>query len=95
MYKFNIITTYLNGEQDIFDIQLDDMDVVDDENFLYTLFEGETNLDSIIKYSVLQVCEEDEMLPFLRDRNGKYFFDESDQEALDFKNNFIASGIIL
>lgn len=95
MYKFNIITTYLDGEQDIFDIQLDDMDVVDEENFLYTLFAGETNLDSIIKYSVLQVCQEDEMLPFLRERNGKYFFNESDQKALDFKNNFIGSEIAL
>ena len=90
MYMFNIITTYSDGEQDFFDIEMNNEQIKNEQSFLFTLFRGESNLTNIIKYSICQKCKNiNEFLPFLRHRNGKYYFNEEDIEALNIKNKFL------
>ena len=91
MYKFNVITTYLDDEQDIFDIELNYTDVKNEETFLNALFESEMNVKSIIKYSVFQFYPigVEEFLPFLVKRKGKFYFNEDDAVALNIKNMFL------
>ena len=88
-YNFNIISTFSDGEQEIFDITLDSDDVKNEATFLATLFQGEENLKSLIKYSVFQTgVTESEALPYLVRRGGKYYFTEECQNLLNFKNTF-------
>jgi len=87
-YKFNVVVTYSDREQEIYDIEMNDIE--NEESFLFRLFRSENNLKSIIKYSVCQLCKNiEEYLPFLERRNGKYYFNEEDVEALNIKNKFL------
>ena len=89
-YHFNIIATFSDCEQDIFGITLDSDDVKNEATFLATLFKGEDNLQTLIKYSVLQTgVTEAEMLPYLAQRGGKYYFTEECQNLLNFRNKFL------
>ena len=90
MYSFNIIATYSDGDQDIFDIELNNIHVRDEKTFLLTLFESEIKLKNLIKYSISQSVDSvDELLPFIRERFGKYHFTEEDEELLNLKKNYL------
>lgn len=90
MYNFNVITTYIDGDQDIFDIELNESHIKDEKSFLFALFEDEPNVESIIKYSVCQMCNTiDKLLYFIDRRNGKFIFNETDKNALNIKNAFL------
>ena len=90
MYEFNIITTYDDGEQDIYDIEMTPNDVRNEKIFLFTLFRYENNVKSIVKYSICQKVKSlDDFLPFLRERNGKYYFTNEDMLALNIKNKYL------
>lgn len=90
MFKFNIITTYNDGEQVFFDIEMDQEDVENEKNFLHTLFREEPDLKSLIKYSVCQICKNtEELLPFLSERYGKYYFTHEDSDALNILNKYL------
>ena len=55
---------------------MNEEDVKDEKNFLHTLFRAEERmLKYIVGYSVTQVCKNiDEMLPFLIEGKGRYYF---------------------
>jgi len=90
MYEFNIIVTYIDGEQDIYDIEMNHNCVKNEKIFLFTLFREESNVTSIIKYSICQKLKNiDDFLPYLRDRNGKYYFTDEDETALNIKTKYL------
>ena len=91
MYTFNVIATYEDGEQDIFDIELTDEQVRNQTRFLCVLFQDETKIDSLIKYSVCQTHPRgfEKLLSFLDVRHGKFFFTEEDMDALNIKNRYM------
>ena len=95
MYKFNIIATYLTDDQDIFDIEFDENDVSSETTFLLSIFSelDEISIDSLIKLSICQFSKEEEMLPWVRARHGKYYFSDEDvdtQNLLDLRNFYIS-----
>ena len=90
MYSFNIIATYLDDEQDVFDIELSNTHVRDENTFLLALFESEIKLTSLIKYSVCQKGKSnDECLSYILKRWGKYYFTDEDEELLNFNKNYL------
>ena len=90
MFKFNIIATYNDDDQDFFDIEMNEEDVKNEKTFLHALFREETKLKSLIKYSICQVGKNyGEILPFLLDRNGKYYFTHDDSDALNIRNKYL------
>ena len=90
MFKFNIIATYNDDDQDFFDIEMNEGDVKNEKTFLFALFRQELELKSLIKYSICQVGKNyGEILPFLLDRNGKYYFTHDDSDALNIRNKYL------
>ena len=90
MFKFDIIATYIDGEQDFFVIEMNDGDVKNEKTFLFALFREELQLKSMIKYSVCQKCKNiGELLPFLLERNGKYYFTDEDLDMLNIRNKYL------
>ena len=86
-YNFNVISTFLDGEQDIFDITLNSDNVKNEATFLSTLFQGEENLQSLVKYSICQKgVTESEALPYLVRSGGKYYFNEENIGLLHLRN---------
>lgn len=88
-FKFDIIATYKDDEQDYFDILMTDEDVKNEQAFLFSLFREEERLDSLIKYSICQLTKKQEVLHFLLKRNGKYYFTDEDLDALKIKNKYL------
>jgi len=90
MFKFNVIATYIDDDQDFFDIEMNEEDVKNEKTFLHTLFREEQVLKSLIKYSVCQICKNtEELLPFLLKRNGKYYFTHEDSDVLNIRNKYL------
>jgi hypothetical protein len=90
MFKFNVIATYVDDDQDFFDIEMNEEDVKTEKTFLHTLFREETKLKSLNKYSICQICKNtEELLPFLFERNGKYYFTDEDPDVLNIRNKYL------
>lgn len=76
-------------------------DLKDDYKFLasvFSEFENKDELAALIKMSCCQLLAKDEeMFPFLKDRDGKYFFnddlnmDEDTKNLRKFRDNFVHS----
>lgn len=90
MVQFTVIATYNDDDQDFFDIEMNEAEVKDEKTFLHTLFREETKLKSLIKFSICQKFKKyDEILPFLLERNGKYYFTDEDPEMLSIRDKYL------
>lgn len=66
-------------------------DVKDEKTFLFALFRfRERMVKYIVEYSVTQVYKNiDEMLPFLINGKGKYYFTDQHPEMLSIRDEYL------
>lgn len=90
-YEFRIFSTYVDDDVNHYTIEMNEEDVKDEKKFLHTLFRAEERmLKYIVGYSVTQVCKNiDEMLPFLIEGKGRYYFTDQYPEMLSMRNEYL------
>ena len=94
--KFQIIASFENIDQVIFDLET--KNITNEDIFMKVIFENLDN-DEIKELTKLSICQiiknKDEIIDWLFDRNGKYYFncelnDDPDTKKWgEFKNNYL------
>ena len=96
MVNFNIIASFNNYEQDIFDIEFNTKNITE-ATFITNIFKNIDHVEDLYKLSICQMnCKtNEELLPFLKIRNGKYYFNyeqNKDDDTLfwtTFRNEYV------
>ena len=97
---FQVIATFEDGNQDIFDIEI----VIHDENkFLYEILDAiDYDVKNLIKLSICHIAKNKyEKLNWLYDRNGKYYFnyeinnDDDTKKWNELKVNYLKNIVTL
>lgn len=95
MLSFQVIASFENYEQDIFDFDIDKY-YIDEESFITEVLKCLENVDDLYKLSICQFCtNKNEIMDWLLSRNGKYFFnvdaneDEDTKYWNEFRNKYI------
>jgi hypothetical protein len=74
-------------------ITINDVDDLDENTFLYQCFDEIANENKELLYKLIKLsccqynCDENNIKPYLLDRNGKYFFNLSINKDEDTKRN--------
>ena len=93
---FQIIATFEDGDQDIFEIDLGHVN--DEKNFITNILDclDDEKIKDLIKLSICHYKKDsDQNIEWLTNRYGKYYFnyetnnDDDTKEWSDFKNNYI------
>jgi len=91
MTEFKVFTTYVDDDVEFYTIEMNEEDVKDEKTFLFALFRvRERMVKYIVEYSVTQVYKNiDEMLPFLINGKGKYYFTDQHPEMLSIRDEYL------
>jgi hypothetical protein len=96
MLSFHIISTFEDGEQDIFEFELKKLENIDEKSLLKIIFKSLENLEKLEKLSICQLnSTKENCLEWLLKTNGKYYFNinvNDDEETLhwnNFRNEYI------
>lgn len=92
MIEFKVFTTYVDDDVEFYTIEMSEEDVKDEKTFLYSLFRVREArmIEYIVEYSVTQVCKNiDEMLPFLINGKGKYYFTDQHPQMLSIRDEYL------
>jgi hypothetical protein len=93
---FQIIATFEDGDQDIFEIDLGYVN--DEKNFITNILDSldDEKIKDLIKLSICHYKKDSEQnIEWLINRYGKYYFnyetnnDDDTKEWYDFKNNYL------
>lgn len=96
---FQVIATFEDGEQDIFDIKLSY--IKDEKEFVYIILNSIDidNVKDLVKLSICQQIEKkSDIIEWLFKRNGKYYFNLDDDDTkkwYEIKNNYLKSIVTL
>ena len=91
MYTFNIILSMNDGEQEIFDIDMNDENVENEVTFLYSIFSelSDIEINNLCKISVFQYGVEN-FLDYIIDSDGKFYFTSEDPYLLNIRDLYIS-----
>jgi hypothetical protein len=94
--KFQIIASFENIDEVIFDLET--KNITNEDIFMKVIFDN-LEFDEIKELTKLSICQtfknKDEIMDWLIDRNGKYYFnyelnDDSDTKKwYEYKNNYL------
>lgn len=95
MLTFQVIATFENYEQDIFEFDLINKDNIDENSFIIEVFRCIEHHDDLTKLSICQFSKNNNFIDWLIKRNGKYYFntdineDDDTKYWNDFRNKYI------
>lgn len=92
--RVQFIFTYYHKDQEMCELEFDPN--ITEKKFICKIFkELKEDVEDLWKISCCQFCKtENDLLPFLKERNGKYFFnyeinkDQDTKKWLKIKNNY-------